>query len=196
MKQPCNTEWPDQQHQNRNIRHRRAIACITVAMLVVLLEGCASQPKDYWGIWRPINRYQKAPTPIPLNEQYTYYATPLDGTLRTMLRRWAKDSGMQFSYQLQSDYTLTQPVSAIRTTDVHRALADLNAIYATQGIQLYTLNNEIRAEPAPDPAGRRPTESASTDSAPPIDQAAEPAATATPAPANSPAPTSAASNKP
>lgn len=157
MKQPCTIEQPTQMVLNQWHRSGLRFAGITIALLVVLLEGCASKPKDYWGSWRPINRYQQTPTSIPLNADYTYYATPMDGTLRTMLRRWAKDSGMQFSYQLQSDYTLTQASSTIRTTDIRRALADLNAIYAPLSIQLYVMNNEILAKPAADPAGPKPT---------------------------------------
>lgn len=155
MKQPRTAECL-KDAQSRRRRYGRAVAAAGLALLTAL-QGCASRPRDYWGTWRPINRYQLAPTPIPLNDQYAYYATPMDGTLRNMLRRWAKDSGMQFSYQLPSDYTLTQPVSAIRTTDIRQALADLSSIYAAVGIRLYTLDNEILAKPAPDPAGSRTT---------------------------------------
>jgi len=155
MKRPRITVQPDHVRLNRNNRSIRAVAGFAI-VLTIFLEGCASAPKDYWGTWRPINRYQQTSTSIPLNADYMYYATPLDGTLRTMLQRWAKDSSKQLSYQLQSDYTLTQPASLIRTADIHRALVDLNEIYAPQGILLYTVNNEILAKPALGPSRPHP----------------------------------------
>lgn len=159
MTRPRTIEQPDHMQLNRRNLFGYAVAGTAIVLLTTLLAGCASRPKDYWGKWYPVNRYQHTPTSIPLNADYMYYATPMDGTLRTMLRRWAKDSGMQLSYQLQSDYTLIQPASAIRTIDIHRALADLNSIYTSQGIQLYSLNNEIVAKAALDPAGSSPSKS-------------------------------------
>ncbi|MET3652058.1 hypothetical protein [Dyella japonica] len=142
-----------------------ATKTLVIASTVLLLAGCATPPaKDYSGKWKPVNRYQQAPTAIPLNGEYVYYATPMDGTLRTMLRRWAKDSGMQFSYQLQADYTLSQPIASIRTTDVHRALAEVNTVYGPQGVQVYARGNEITAKPAsaskvsPNPVAAPPME--------------------------------------
>lgn len=67
----------------------------------------------------------------------------MDETLRTMLRRWAKDSGMQLSYQLQSDYTLYKAITKIHTTDVREAASELSAIYAAQGVSVTTDDREI-----------------------------------------------------
>lgn len=134
--------------QDRRQAGIRAIKILAALSTALLLAGCATPTaKDYWGRWKPINRYQQATTAIPLNGAYVYYATPMDGTLRSMLRRWAKDSGMQFSYQLQADYTLSQAMASIRTTDIHQALADVNNVYGMQGVQVYTLDNEIIANP-------------------------------------------------
>ncbi|WP_267224922.1 hypothetical protein [Dyella silvae] len=121
-----------------------------VALLLPITSGCGSTAKDYSGRWKPINRYQSAAAAIPLNPQYLYYATPMDGTLRTMLRRWAKDSGKQFAYHLQTDYTLSQPVAAIRTTDIQQALDQLNAIYGSYGIRLSAEGGQLIATTASD----------------------------------------------
>lgn len=124
---------------------KRTMQC-ALMLIALLLTACAtSAPKDFGGIWKPVNRFQDAPTEIPLNPAYTYYASPMDETLRSMLRRWAKDSGMQFSYQLPSDYTLYKAVAKIRTTDIRSAAAELSAIYATQGVSVSTDGREIMA---------------------------------------------------
>ena len=89
---------------------------------------------DFGGLWMPVNRFHDAPTEIPLAAAYTFYASPLDGSLRTMLRRWAADSGRQFAYRLGSDFTLYQPVGHIRTANLQEAIQQVNAIYALQGV--------------------------------------------------------------
>lgn len=112
--------------------------------ITLVLPGCGTHSaKDFGGSWRQANRFGEAPTEIPLNQSYTYYASPMDETLRTMLRRWAKDSGMQLSYQLQSDYTLYKAITKIHTTDVREAASELSAIYAAQGVSVTTDDREI-----------------------------------------------------
>lgn len=124
---------------------KRTMQC-ALMLVALLLTACAtSAAKDFGGTWKPVNRFQDAPTEIPLNPAYTYYASPMDETLRSMLRRWAKDSGMQFSYQLPSDYTLYKAVAKIHTTDIHAAAAELSAIYAAQGVSVSTDGREIMA---------------------------------------------------
>jgi hypothetical protein len=78
-----------------------------LSILAVTLVGCgAPAAKDYGGSWTPVNRFQSAATEIPLSPAYTFYASPMDATLRTMLKRWASDNGLQLSYQIGSDFTL------------------------------------------------------------------------------------------
>jgi len=48
---------------------------------------------------------------------------------------------MSLSYQLMSDYTLYKPVAQIRTRDVRSAAAELNSIYAAEGV-LVTINDK------------------------------------------------------
>lgn len=116
--------------------------CLLLAMS--LLSACGTPPaKDFGGKWKPVNRFQDTTSEIPLNQAYTYYASPMDETLRTMLRRWSKDSGLQFSYQLQSDFTLYKAVAQIHTTDVYAATQQLSTIYAAQGVAVTTDGREI-----------------------------------------------------
>lgn len=110
--------------------------------MVLALVGCGTPPaKDFGGSWKPVNRFQDKPTEIPLALTYTFYASPMDGTLKTMLTRWSKDTGMTLSYQLTSDFTLYQPVSKIQTNDVRAAVAELSTIYAAEGV-LVTINDK------------------------------------------------------
>ncbi|MCZ2498378.1 hypothetical protein GN316_16580 [Xylophilus sp. Kf1] len=114
------------------------------AILAVTLSGCgAPAPKDYGSAWTPVNKFQSAPTEIPLSPAYTFYASPMDVTLRTMLTRWASDNGLQLSYQIGSDFTLHQPVAAVRSNDIQVAVGELSAIYAPQGILIAADSKQI-----------------------------------------------------
>ncbi len=111
------------------------LASSAVAFALVTLSACGTPaPKDHSGSWTPVNRFHSATTEIPLSPAYTFYASPMDATLRTMLHRWAADTGLQLSYQWGSDFTLYLPVAKVRTNDLQVAVADLSAIYAPQGI--------------------------------------------------------------
>lgn len=114
------------------------------AMLAVALTGCgAPAPKDYGSSWTPVNKFQTVPTEIPLSPAYTFYASPMDATLRTMLNRWASDNGLQLSYQIGSDFTLHQPVAGVRSNDIQVAVSELSAIYAPQGIVIAAEGKQI-----------------------------------------------------
>jgi hypothetical protein len=100
-----------------------------------LLPGCATPAAPgISGRWKPVNRFDAAPEEIPLSPAYVYYAAPMDRTLKTMLARWALDSKMALVYQHPSDFTLYEPVSHIRTGDLHEATAALTGLYAAQRV--------------------------------------------------------------
>ncbi|HEX7643246.1 MAG TPA: hypothetical protein VF450_07965 [Noviherbaspirillum sp.] len=100
---------------------------------VLGLAGCgAPAPKDFGDTWVPVNRFQSVTTEIPIAPVYLFYASPTDLTLRTLLKRWATDSGLELDYQLGSDFTLILPVADIRTPDIQVAAKDLSNIYASQ----------------------------------------------------------------
>lgn len=131
-----------------NTRLKCLAAAVSLAA-VFALTGCgAPAPKDYGGSWAPVNRFQSASTEIPLSPAYTFYASPMDATLRTMLTRWASDNGLQLSYQIGSDFTLHQPVARVRTNDIQYALDQLNAIYAPQGLSIAADNRKILVQAA------------------------------------------------
>jgi hypothetical protein len=95
-----------------------------------------------------VNRFQSAATEIPLSPAYTFYASPMDATLRTMLKRWALDNGLQLSYQIGSDFTLHQPVAKVRTTDLQSAMGELSAIYSPQGVSVSADGKQILVQAA------------------------------------------------
>lgn len=119
----------------------------------LLLAGCGTPAaKDFRGSWKPVNRFQSAPTEIPLDQPYTFYASPMDETLKTMLDRWSKDTGRTLSYTLDYDVTLYKPVADIHTADIQTAAAKLNEIYASQGVEVIAHPREILVRPAGTPA--------------------------------------------
>lgn len=121
----------------------------TLLLPALLLAGCGTPPaKDFGGRWTPVNRFQASTTEIPLNRPYTYYASPMDETLRTMLTRWTTDTGMTLVYRLPSDYTLFAPVTKVRTSDVRQAARELSTIYAAQGVEIAVSGDRLEVDRA------------------------------------------------
>lgn len=119
-----------------------------MALAITTLAACGTPPaKNFSGPWLPVNRFRSAPIEIPLNPAYAYYASPMDETLKTMLTRWSKDSGRELSYKLPFDVTLYQPVAGIHTTDIGDAVAQLNTIYAAQGVSIKASPRRIEVDP-------------------------------------------------
>lgn len=136
-----------------NMAPGKYVACLFLLAATTALSACATpSARDFGGRWQPVNRFDMAPQAIPLQQAYEYFASPLDGTLKTMLARWAKDTGMVLSWQWPDDYTLFTPVSGIRTRDVGAATAQLASIYASVGVSVSVRGREILVAPAPTPA--------------------------------------------
>lgn len=134
------------------------IAKMSIAAVAALMvAGCATKSApDFGGRWKPVNRFAATTTEIPLYSSYVYQASPMDGTLKAMLERWAKDSGRTLDYRLSSDFTLYGAVSNIDTTNAQQAVIDLTAAYAAQGISVSIVGNQIVVQSA----GSTPTASA------------------------------------
>lgn len=127
---------------------------IATLSAVALLSACATRPApDFRGKWKPVNRFSESTMEIPLYSSYVYQAIPMDGTLKTMLERWAKDSNMQLSYGIQSDYTLYAPVAKINTTSIQQAVAELSVVYAQEGLSVTAAGNRILVQPSSSVSG-------------------------------------------
>lgn len=130
-------------------KHTALVAALCAA---AALSGCAApHARDFGGRWQPVNHFDIAPQAIPLQQSYEYFASPLDATLKTMLARWAKDTGMVLSYRWPDDYTLFTPVSDIHTSDLSAAVDQLAAIYASRGVSVAVRGREILVTPVPVP---------------------------------------------
>ncbi len=125
---------------------REALVKTFIAVAAITMAGCATTPApDFGGRWKPVNRFDAAPTEIPLYSSYAFQASPMDGTLKAMLERWAADSGMTLDYRLGSDYTLHGGVARISTTSAQQAVADVTTAYAAQGVYVSIVGNKIVA---------------------------------------------------
>jgi len=121
---------------------RGATALLTVLMAAT--AGCATKPApEYGGRWKAVNHYAEAPQEIPLYQAYLFYPSPMDGTLKTMLERWARDSKMTLSYLHASDFTLHAAIADIRTNDLGQAVSQLSSAYGMQGVSVTTEGNQI-----------------------------------------------------
>lgn len=133
------------QNHARKLVRAAALLCA----IVVIVAGCAVRPApDFGGRWRPVNRYAEQPQPIPLQQQYLFYASPLDGTLKGMLSRWTKDARMTLAYLHPSDFTLHAAVAGIRTSDIGSATSQLSQAYASQHVSVVVEGNQLVVRPA------------------------------------------------
>jgi hypothetical protein len=122
----------------------RGVGLVAPVVFAVLLASCATAPApDFGGRWKPVNRFASTTMEIPLYTSYVYQASPMDGTLKSMLERWAKDSGMTLDYRITSDYTLYGAVAKIVTTNPQQAVIDLSSAYAGQGVLISIVGNQI-----------------------------------------------------
>lgn len=121
----------------------------SLIIATIALTACGTPAaKNFGGSWKPVNHFREQPTEIPLIAAYTFYAVPMDETLKTMLTRWARDSGRELSYQIPFDVTLYTPVSIIRTTDLESAAQQLTTIYAAQHLYVSATDRKILVLPS------------------------------------------------
>lgn len=124
--------------------------CIGIGIAVVLTACATPDAVDPRGRWRPVHQFADVPSAIPLHQAYVYQASPADGTLKTLLGRWSRDTRVDLVYQHANDYTLHAPVADIRTTDVQQAVAALNRAYTAQRVQVQFADGQLTVRPAPD----------------------------------------------
>ncbi len=124
--------------------NRPWLVTLAAAALIVVVAGCATRPApDFRGRWKAVNRYAESPEEIPLQKAYLYQPSPMDGTLKNMLTRWAKDSQMTLTYKHPSDFTLYAPVEQISTYYLNQAASLLTTIYAQQQVSVTVQGKQI-----------------------------------------------------
>jgi hypothetical protein len=115
-----------------------------LALMSGVLASCATRPAPgIKGHWKAVNRYAETTEAIPLYQSYIFYPSPMDGTLKTMLTRWARDSKMTLSYLHPSDFTLHAPVAQVQSGNLQEAVSMLSAIYAEQRVSITATENQI-----------------------------------------------------
>lgn len=123
---------------------RTAPSLISILAMLSVIAGCATPPApDIRGRWKPVNRYAEVPREIPLYQAYVFYPSPMDGTLKAMLTRWARDSGMTLSYLHPSDFTLHDAVAEVRTGSLADAASQLSSIYVAQRVAVTVDGKQI-----------------------------------------------------
>jgi hypothetical protein len=153
-----------------------------IAVLSLALTGCGTPPaRDFGGSWKPVNHFEDKTTEIPLAVPYTYYAAPMDGTLKTMLTRWTTDNGMKLQYKLRSDFTLTKSATAIHTSELRDAASQLSTIYAPQGVAVTVSGPDLVVDEVSNIMAPPATPSPATVPAKPVTDKAAPAKGASPA---------------
>ena len=122
------------------------------------LVACGTSPAPVIeGRWQPVNRFPAKTQAIPLDPSYVYYASPMDGTLKHMLTRWARDSNLHLSYQHTVDYTLHAKTAEIRTASSTEAVALLKASYAEERLEIVMENGRIVVRPMGDAVAQAPS---------------------------------------
>lgn len=132
-----------------------------LALMSGVLAGCATRPAPgINGRWKAVNHYAETTEAIPLYQSYMFYPSPRDGTLKTMLTRWARDSKMTLSYLHPSDFTLHAPVAHVQSSNLQEAVSQLSSIYAEQLVSITATANQIVVR-ASEPTHIEPAENAS-----------------------------------
>jgi len=112
------------------------------------LAGCASHAPDFSGRWKPVNRLPSSTTSIPLHQDYVYQVSPMDGTLKSLLERWARDTGLSLDYRVDHDYTLVAALTGMNTTERTVALGQLGRVYEAHGVRITTEGQHLRVRSA------------------------------------------------
>ncbi|WP_242108061.1 toxin co-regulated pilus biosynthesis Q family protein [Luteimonas aquatica] len=128
---------------------KKRISLLALIPLALVLASCATRPApDISGRWKPVNRFSETTEAIPLYQNYAFYPSPMDGTLKNMLTRWARDSKLTLSYLHPSDFTLYAQVSDIHTLNLQEAISQLNTAYAAQGVSISSDGRQIVVRPS------------------------------------------------
>jgi len=96
-------------------------------MLAALaLTGCATpSAPDYGGSWKPVNRYAATTTEIPLAQAYEFYASPMDGTLKTMLTRWSATAAPPIDVQTPTKWSSPTVARKLKAKESGKALPQM-----------------------------------------------------------------------
>lgn len=115
----------------------RSVNRMSVLLLVAsLATACAGGggARDFGGPWTPLNQYAASSEAIALAPAQVFQATPMDGTLRSLLARWARDAGSRLDYRHPYDFSLHQAVQHVHAHSLTEAIAQLGEAFGGQGV--------------------------------------------------------------
>jgi hypothetical protein len=116
--------------------------------LIMAIAACGTSPAPaFKGRWQPLNRFPATTQAIPLDTPYVFHASPMDGTLKQMLARWATDANMPLSYQHTVDFTVHTKAARVRTRSLSEALALLQSAYLAQRLEILAEDGRIVVRP-------------------------------------------------
>lgn len=118
-------------------KHLLLILMISAVGLTLPACGTHRAPSFHGANWKPIHKYSDSVNKIPLRVTHVYAAQAADATLRTLLRRWASESGIQLIYSANHDFSLPKEVASIKTASLMRAVAQLGKVYRTHGVEVF-----------------------------------------------------------
>lgn len=137
-----------QKHSVTRILHTIVAVGLSFAACIALTACGSPEARDFGGRWKPVNKFASKVVEVPLAAPYTYYAAPVDATLKSMLARWSADTEMKLVYKLRSDFTLPRSVVSLRTSEIRDAATQLTTVYAKQGIVVRVDGPDIVVEEA------------------------------------------------
>ena len=126
---------------------------VAISVAMASLCACASRgAPDFDGRWQPVNRYAERTRAIPLRPANVFRPAPMDRTLRAMLARWSRESGLRLDYRHPSDFLLHAEVAAIASPDVSAAVSQIDAVFAPEGVRVSRDGGAILVEVRRPPA--------------------------------------------
>ena len=121
---------------------------LAIALAALTASACASQreARDFSGSWVPLNRYAAHSEAIPLDRLQVFQATPMDGTLRQLLARWARTAGRRLDYRHPFDFTLHEPVRGVHASSLAEAVHQLGRAFGGQGVAIVLEDDRLVVE--------------------------------------------------
>ena len=116
----------------------RSYIHLVYPFLAILTLGACAAPEvpEVPDDWKPLNTYTQEIRKIPLQKPYAYTVLPIDGSLKCLLERWARDKKMQLHYNVRSDFTLPVSLNDFKKANLEESLAVLDKTYKAKGITI------------------------------------------------------------
>ncbi|MDO5692743.1 MAG: hypothetical protein Q4G70_09725 [Pseudomonadota bacterium] len=118
---------------------------LVAPVLCIVLGACSSPPPppSFGSDWKQVNTFTTEVQTLPFHVEHMYVVRPLDRTLKGLMQRWAKESGMTLDYRASADFTLSVQTANVRSPVLPDALSCLNGVYQPHGASMALVVNAI-----------------------------------------------------